>query len=151
MDMAGCVVIGIGNLLQGDDGVGVHAVRYLEGKLPQGVTLVEGGVYGLDLLPYLEGHGKAVFIDAIEAGDEPGAIFRFSPREVQMQPTVSMSLHDFGLRELIAAARLLDQCPEDIIVIAVQVKTMETGMELSDEVRGSLPDVHRLVMEEIGG
>ncbi|RJP27728.1 MAG: hydrogenase maturation protease [Actinobacteria bacterium] len=146
------VVIGIGNILMSDDGVGVHAARYLEGKLPEGVTLLEGAVYGMDLLPYLEGRDKAIFIDAIDAGDEPGAVFRFSPREVRSsRETAPVSLHDLGLYELIAAAGLLDQCPEDIIVIAVQVKSMEVGMELSREVRGSLPHVHRLVMEELGG
>jgi hydrogenase maturation protease len=151
-NMPGCVVIGIGNLLQSDDGVGVHAVRYLEGKLPPGAILVEGGVYGMDLLPFLEGRDKAIFIDAIDAGDDPGAVFRFSPREVRKsQEAPSMSLHDFGVYELIAAAQLLDQCPEDIIVIAVQVKSMEVGMELSQEVRGSLAHVLRLVLEEIGG
>jgi hydrogenase maturation protease len=150
--MSACVVIGIGNILMGDDGVGIHAVRYLEGKLPDDVPLIEGGVYGLDLLSCLEGPDKAIFIDAIDAGDEPGAIFRFSPWEVKKSQDVpAVSQHDLGLYELVAAAQLLDQCPQDIIVIAVQVKSMETGMELSREVRDSLPRVHRLVMEELGG
>ena len=148
--MNGCVVIGIGNLLQSDDGVGVHAVRYLEEKLPPGVTLVEGGVYGMDLLPFLEGCDKAVFIDAVDAGDDPGAVFRFSPREVRKSlKTPPVSLHDLGIYELIAAAQLLDQCPEDVTVIAVQVKSMDLGMELSREVSESLPHVLRLVQEEI--
>ena len=134
-----------------DEGVGVHAVRYLEDKLPQGVPLVEGGVYGLDLLPHLEGRDKAIFIDAIDAGEDPGAVFRFSPREVRRsRDAPAISVHDLGLYDLVATAQLLDQCPEDIIVIAVQVKSMQTGMELSREVRGSLPKVHRLVLEELG-
>ncbi len=146
------VVIGIGNLLASDDGVGIHAVRYLQGKLPHDVPLVEGGVYGLDLLPCLEGRDKAVFIDAIDAGEEPGAVFRFAPEDVRAsQAAPTMSQHDLGLYELIAAARLLGQCPESIIVIAVQVKSLEVGMELSPEVREALPHVHRLVAEETGG
>lgn len=148
--MHGRVIIGIGNILMSDDGVGVHAVRYLEGKLSEDVRLVEGGVYGLDLLPCLEGAEKAVFIDAVDAGEEPGAVFRFSPSEVRKDGrTPAVSVHDLGLYELIAAARLLDQCPEEITVIAVQVKNMDTGMELSREVRDSLPHVHRLVLEEL--
>jgi hydrogenase maturation protease len=150
--MSDYVVIGIGNILMSDDGVGVHAVRYLKDKLPGDVPLIEGGVYGLDLLPYLEGRDKAVFIDAVDAGDEPGAVFRFSPGDVAMREAApSMSLHDLGLYELIAAAQLLDQCPGSIIIIAVQVKSLETGTELSQEVRDALPYVHRLVVEEIGG
>lgn len=147
---AGCVVIGIGNPLQGDDGVGVRAVEFLRGFLPEGVELVEGMVYGPDLLPFLEGRKKAIFIDAIDAGEEPGAVFRFSPGEVREERgTPSVSLHDFGLYELIAAARLLDQCPPDITVIAVQVKSLEVGAELSPEVDGALPQVCRLVLEEL--
>ncbi|MEW6554595.1 MAG: hydrogenase maturation protease [Actinomycetota bacterium] len=150
--MSACVVIGIGNTLMGDDGVGIHAVRYLAGKLPDGVPLVEGGVYGLDLLTCLENQHKAIFIDAIDVGDEPGAVFRFSPREVrENRDSPAVSQHDIGLYDLIATARLLDQCPQDIVVIAVQVKSIEVGMELSPEVRGSLPHVHRLVMEELSG
>lgn len=150
--MSECVVIGIGNVLMSDDGVGIHAVRYLEDKLPDDVPLVEGGVYGLDLLPSLEGRDKAVFIDAIAAGEEPGAVFRFTPEDVRKsRDALAMSLHDLGLYELIAAAQLLGQCPRSIIVIAVQVKSLEVGTELSPEVRDALPHVHRLVLEEIGG
>jgi len=149
--MSGSAVIGIGNLLLSDDGAGIHAVRFLQDKLPPGVTLVEGGVYGLDLLPYLEGRDKVIFIDALDAGENPGALFRFTPRDVKPeQSTPAVSVHDLGLYELIGAAQLLDQCPEDIIIIAVQVKSLETGMELSPEVREALPHIHRLVLEEIG-
>ncbi len=147
---AACVVIGIGNPLRGDDGVGVRAVESLRGCLPDGVDLVEGMIYSPDLLPYLEGREKAVFIDAIDAGEEPGAVFRFSPREVrQERGSPSLSLHDFGLYELIASAELLEQCPEEITVIAVQVKSLEAGTELSPEVEKALPHVRRLVLEEV--
>ncbi|MBC7230430.1 MAG: carbamoyltransferase HypF [Actinobacteria bacterium] len=150
-DAAGCVVVGIGNPLHGDDGVGVRALEYLRGSLPDGVELVEGMIYGPDLLPFLEGRGKAIFIDAIDAGEEPGAVFRFSPREVRQEHGApSLSLHDFGLYELIAAAELLGQCPEEVTVIAVQVKSLEVGTELSPEVEAALPHVRRLVLEELG-
>ncbi|MBN2027317.1 MAG: HyaD/HybD family hydrogenase maturation endopeptidase [Actinobacteria bacterium] len=150
--MSGCAVIGIGNILMSDEGVGVHAARYLEGELPHDVELLEGAVYGMDLLPYLEGRDKVIFIDAIDAGDEPGAVFRFSPWEVKRdRNSPSVSVHDLGLFELISAARVLDHCPDDLVVIAVQVGSMEVGMELSREVRGSLPHVRRLVLEELNG
>jgi hydrogenase maturation protease len=147
-----CVVVGIGNPLRGDDGIGVHAVKYLKGRLPHDVTLVEGEVYSLDLLPYLEGRDQAIFIDGLDAKDDPGAVFRFNPRDVaQSLPAPSMSMHDFGLYDLITAAELLDQCPSRVTIIAVQVKSMEWGTELSSELLHSLPQVHRLVVEEIDG
>ena len=149
--MSDCVIIGIGNLIKSDDGVGVHAVRYLEGKVPGDVELIEGSVFCADLFVFIEGREKVIFIDAIDAGDEPGAIFKFTPDQVRNENKgVSMSVHDFGLYELIAMARLMDQCPEDITIISVQVKSIDTGDTLSDEVRAAIPRVHELVLEEIG-
>jgi hydrogenase maturation protease len=147
--MQDCVIIGIGNLLHGDDGVGVHAVKYLEGKVPENVRLVEGGVYSLDLLAFLEGVNHAIFIDAVDVEDEPGAIYRFSPQDVMEQPKTPLSVHDLGLYDLIGAAELLNQRPEHITIIAVQVKSLEMGMDLSPEVRKALPRIHGLILEEI--
>lgn len=152
MKMARFVVVGIGNILHGDDGVGIHAVRFLRDRLPAEVEIVEGGVLGLDLLPYLEGKEKAIFIDAVDAGEEPGAIFRFSPDEVPRRGTPPpVSLHDLGLYELVGAAQLLGQCPREIIIIAVQVKNLALGEGLSPEVEAALPAVMRLVQEELEG
>lgn len=148
--MADCVIIGIGNPIKSDDGVGVRAVRELRGKVPDGVELVEGSVYCADLLPFLEGCGRAIFIDGIDAGAEPGAVFRFTPDEVRQKQAVPLSMHDFGLYELIASARLLGQCPGEITIVAVQVKDTETGEELSEEVAGALPAVCGLVLDILG-
>ncbi len=134
-----------------DDGIGVHAVRYFEGRLPDDVELIEGSVYCADLLPFLENRRKVVFIDGIDAGAEPGTLFRFSPDEVRNKKGKEpVSLHDFGVYELITAAKLLDQCPEDIMILAVQVKNVEIGEELSQEVREAIPRIHRLLLDELG-
>jgi hydrogenase maturation protease len=149
--MSDFLIIGIGNPIMSDDGIGVHAVRYLEGRLPDDVELIEGSVYCADLLPFLENRRKVVFIDGIDAGAEPGTLFRFSPDEVRNQKrNEPVSLHDFGVYELITAAKLLDQCPEDIILLVVQVKNVEIGEELSREVREAIPRIHRLLLDELG-
>lgn len=149
--MSDLLIIGIGNPIMSDDGIGVHALRYLEGRLPDDVELIEGSVYCADLLPFLENRRKVVFIDGIDAGAEPGTLFRFSPDEVRNQKgNEPVSLHDFGIYELITAARLLDQCPEDMIVLAVQVKNVGIGEELSREVRDAIPRIHRLLLDELG-
>lgn len=148
--MSDCVIIGIGNPIKRDDGIGIHVVRYLEGRLPADVELVEGSVYCADLLSFLEGRKKAIFIDGIDAGDKPGTVFRFSPEEIRQKPGIPLSLHDFGVYELITSARLLDQCPEEITIIAVQVKDVGTGEELSEELRAAIPRVRQLILEELG-
>lgn len=147
----GCVVIGIGNILMGDDGAGVHAARLLRGRLPAGVELVEGGVCTLDLLGFLDGRDKAVFIDAIDAGDRPGSVYRFNPDRLRELKNPASSLHDLGVYELILAARLLDQCPGELVIISVQIGRVEAGTELSPAVAGALPGLARLVLAEVEG
>ncbi|MEJ5186453.1 MAG: hydrogenase maturation protease [Candidatus Geothermincolales bacterium] len=150
-DLSRYVIIGIGNPLCRDDGFGVHALRYLRGRVPEEVELVEGSIYGPDLLPFLEGKAKAIFIDALDAGEEPGALFRFSPEQVSLElPSIPVSLHDFGVYDLLRAAELLGQRPEEVVIIAAQVKDLGVGMELSPELEALLPRVCELVLEEIG-
>jgi hydrogenase maturation protease len=145
-----CVILGIGNVLMRDDGVGVHVVRRLRERVPEGVELVEGGVYAPDLLVFLENRRKAVFIDGVDVGEEPGAVFRFPARKVGRKlSSPPISLHDYGVYDLITAAELLGQCPEEVVIIAVQVKSLDTGTELSEEVERAVPRVCELVMEEI--
>lgn len=149
--MSDFLVIGIGNPIMSDDGVGVHAVRYLEGRLPDNVELIEGSVYCADLLPFLENRRKVVFIDGVDAGAEPGTIFRFSPDEVRKRKGIEpISLHDFGIYELITAARLLGGCPGEITLLAVQVKNVEVGEELSQEVLEAIPRIHKLLLDDLG-
>ena len=147
--MKDCVIIGIGNALQGDDGVGVHTIRYLQERMAANVILEEGRVYSQGLLTRLDGAKQASFSVAWDVGGEPGSIYRFSPQEVLERPKTPLSVHDLGLYDLIAAAKLLDQCPEHITIIAVQVKSLAMGMELSKEVREVLPRIYKLVLEEI--
>lgn len=148
--MSETVVIGIGNLIKSDDGVGVHAVRQLEGRVGEDVQLVEGSVYCADLFCFLEGKRKAVFIDAIDADEEPGAIFRFTPDEMKQKASFSLSVHDFGLYELIQTSDLMGQRPEEITIFAVQVENTEFGDELTERVAEALPRVCELVLEELG-
>lgn len=146
------VVIGIGNTIMKDDGVGVHAVKLLEGRVPSGVEVVEGSVYSPDLLSCIEGRKKAVFVDGIEAGEEPGAVFRFLESEVKRSTRdVSVSIHDYGLYDLITAAKLLDSCPDEVVLIAVQVKEIAPGEELSEELEAVLPGVCELILGELTG
>lgn len=143
------IVIGIGNTLMRDDGVGVYAVRYIRDKVPREVTTVEGAVYSVDLISYMEGYGKAIFIDGIDAEEEPGAIFRFSPEDLKSGSN-PVSVHELGPLDLIRDAKLLDQCPEEVVIFAVQVKELGLGEGLSPEVERVLPKLAELVMKEIG-
>lgn len=144
--MPGVAVIGIGNLIRSDDGVGVHVLRELDGRFPEPVELVEGTVFCADLFCFLEDRDAVIFIDAIDAGEEPGTIFRFSADEIRKDPNFrTMSVHDFGIYELISTARLMGQCPEQVWIVAVQVKDVEYGEELSEPVKAAVPRACEIV------
>jgi len=150
LDIEETVVIGIGNTLMSDDGIGVYVVRALEGCVPDGVELVEGSVYCADLLPALEGRKNAIFIDGIDAGCEPGAVFKFNAEEIkERKPSIPLSLHDFGVYELLTAAELIDARPANVILICVQVKDTNVGLELSKELAHVVPRVCDLVLKEL--
>ena len=149
--MQDVIVIGIGNTIKSDDGAGVRVLEMLEGMVGQDVELVEGSVYCADMLPFLEGRRKAVFIDGIDAGEEPGALYRFSADEVGESRGMALSVHDFGVYELLRAAALLDQCPKEVVMFCVQVKDTSFGDRLSPEVQAALPRLCELVVEEVGG
>jgi hydrogenase maturation protease len=150
-DTADCMVIGIGSFLMGDDGIGVHAARVLKEMVPEDVEVVEGGVYSADMLAYIGGCKTVIFIDAMDSGLEPGTVYRFTPEEVKNESGIQMSIHDFGLYDLIRSARLMDLCPEKIILFAVQVKEVSLGIGLSEELERVLPELCRLVIKELSG
>lgn len=152
METKDTVVIGIGNPIMSDDGVGVAVARRLEGivSIP-GVEVVEGSIYSPDLLPVLEGREKAIFIDGVDMKDtEAGAVFRFPLDEgLLLQKSSPLSLHDFGVAELIATAKLLDSCPPEIIFYAIQVKKVSLGEQLSSEVESAVDKVCSLILKEL--
>ncbi|HEY5501992.1 MAG TPA: hydrogenase maturation protease [Candidatus Anoxymicrobiaceae bacterium] len=147
--MSDVVIIGIGNLIKSDDGAGLHVIRSLEGRVPSGVELVEGSVYCADLFNFLDGPSKAIFVDAIDCGEEPGAVFRFTPQEVKQKAALSVSVHDFGLYELIMTSRLMGQCPEEVVIFAIQVDNVEFGDQLTEKVAAVIPEVCDLVLAEL--
>jgi hydrogenase maturation protease len=144
------LILGVGNLLLTDDGFGVHAINALrEIPLPPNVTLIEAGIVSHQLIPDFHAADFLIFIDAVEAGDTPGSIFRFSPEDMQFMSQLKVSLHDMSLIDVLHMTALTGERPETII-IAVQPKDVRTcSMELNDEVRAAIPKVIDLVLEEL--
>lgn len=127
-------LIGLGNLLMRDEGVGVQAVRIVEERyeIPPGVEIVDGGTSGLDLLPYIEGRDRVLFVDALNFGREPGFIDVLENREIPALFAAKESLHHLGLMDVLATAQLLDVMPRDICLIGIQPLSLEIGLELSE-------------------
>jgi hydrogenase maturation protease len=144
------LVLGVGNLLVGDEGVGIHAVHALERETwPARVRLVDGGTGGFQLLELLRSHPQVVLIDATRDGAPPGTVRQFRARVAADFPA-ALGAHDIGLRDLIAAAALLGPLPS-IEVVTVSVDELKPmTLELSPPVAAALPEVARRVRALVG-
>ncbi|GAW90926.1 HyaD/HybD family hydrogenase maturation endopeptidase [Calderihabitans maritimus] len=142
------LVLGVGNILCRDDGLGPVVVRRLEQRcsLP-GVDFLDGGTLGLDLLAYLDGYSHLVLVDAVDLGRQPGQIFRWE----EVQPDLlsrQVSFHQVGVRELLTAAKLLGHRFR-VTCFGVQAADLSWGMELSPPVAEALPALEEAVLREL--
>lgn len=144
-------IIGIGNILLQDEGVGVHALnRLMEGyELPDSVNLIDGGTMGLDLLPFVEGSERILFIDAVDFRKEPGSIGIIEDEELPAIVKTKVSPHQIGLSDLLSVLKLLEKGPKSIAVIGIQPERIQTGTELSDTIRGRIDDLLNAIIEKL--
>jgi hydrogenase maturation protease len=147
------VIVGVGNVLLKDEGVGVHVARALQQMSlasPEGeVEVVDGGT-SPDAFDSAEGADKLIIVDAACGGGEPGAVYRFAPDWLSQEPKLLTSLHDLGLLDSLRMMESVGNPPRDTVIIGVEPAEVDWGLELTPIVRGKLPDVVRLVVEEAG-
>ncbi len=144
------LILGIGNILLRDEGVGVRVIEQMQKlRLPDDVELVDGGTAGADLLDVLAERRKVIVIDAVQADCEPGTVLRFSADDLTRPDGVGMSLHELGLGEALIMTRQLGCAPEDVVVFGIKPREITCGLELSEEIAASVPKVVKLVLAEI--
>jgi hydrogenase maturation protease len=145
------VVIGVGNLLQKDEGVGIHAVQALqEIKLPKDVELIDGGT-SPDLIAYTRATDKIIIIDCAKAGGKPGTFYRFKPEDLAAVKGSLTSAHEMGVVENLNLMSLTGNKPEDVVIIGIEPAAIDWGMELSEILKKRLPDLIKTVLKEING
>lgn len=144
-------IVGVGNILLQDEGVGVQAIEKLRERFefPEDVSIIDGGTMGLDLLPFIEDTDRLILIDAIDLKKEPGSIGIIEDKKVPAVMKTKISPHQIGLSDLFAVMRLLEKEPERISVIGVQPKSVQTGTELSAQVRQSLNDLIGAIIDKL--
>lgn len=144
------LIVGTGNLLLMDEGIGIHLINELERyELPQNVEIYDGGTGGFKLIDLLYGADKVIFIDAVETGKATGTVTTFKSEDVRsMYPEKKYSLHDTDLLEVIKMIELLDNPPE-IEIIGVQPGTINYGISLSEELNNLIPDIIKTVLNRI--
>jgi hydrogenase maturation protease len=144
--MATRLVLGIGNLLMGDEGVGVRAIEFLQQDVwPEGVCLLDGGTGGFHLLDYLSSDEPLVMIDATMDGQPAGTVTTLRPKYASDFPR-ALTAHDIGLRDLVEAAQLTGALPDiDLVTVSIdEIKPMH--LTLSAPVQASLPAVREAVI-----
>jgi hydrogenase maturation protease len=147
------IVMGIGNLLLKDDGIGVHALRVIQEKSqpPPGVNveLIDCGTIP-DLAVFMDpGVDKLIIIDAVQARGKPGSIYRFTPDILESEGSDVSSAHSLSIRESLAMMRISGTMPAETVIIGVEPKEMGWGVTLSSEVEEKLPEVVNTVLLEI--
>lgn len=145
------LVLGIGNILLSDEGLGVKAIGELEKRyrFPESVELLDGGTAGVELLAYLSGKKELIVIDAVTSGKPPGTVVRLEGEDVPALFMANISPHQLGLSNLLATARLTGEIPEKIILFGIEPKRVETGVGLSGEVASGLEKLIKAVVDEL--
>ncbi|MBP7585038.1 MAG: HyaD/HybD family hydrogenase maturation endopeptidase [Spirochaetes bacterium] len=144
------LVLGIGNILMKDDGIGVHvANRMMEsGDLPGNVEVIDGGTAGFDLIPLMSDREKIIIIDALSMDDAPGSVYRFRPDDVDSARR-GYSLHEVGIMEVIRTLRMMGGNPEIEFVGIVTEDISTLDISLSDAVMGAVPKAVSAVMDAV--
>ncbi len=143
------VVIGVGNLLQKDEGIGIHAIIALQDlNLSRDIELIDGGT-SPDLIAYTRAGDKMIIIDCAKSGGQAGAIYRFRPEDLAAGKGILTSAHEMGVIENLKLMELTGNKPKEIVIIGIEPAEIDWGMELSETLKKRLPDLIKVVLKEI--
>lgn len=150
-DIKKIVILGVGNLLLKDEGVGIHVLRALkEAPLPTDVDLelIDGGT-SPDVFYLLEGADKLIIIDAVAGGSDPGSIYRFRANDIAVEGKHILSIHQIGLLEGLKMMEHMESKRKDVVIIGVEPKEMGWGLELSSDLQQKIPQIVEVVLQGI--
>ncbi|MGQ9649863.1 MAG: HyaD/HybD family hydrogenase maturation endopeptidase [Phycisphaerae bacterium] len=144
------LVLGVGNILLRDEGVGVRVIEAMrEMAMPPGVEVVDGGTAGADLLDIISDRHKVIVVDAMDAGLEPGTILRLRAEDLASAGRPLISLHELALTETIAAAQIVGSMPDELIIWGIQPKDIRPGDVLSAQIASSVPRLIEQILLEL--
>lgn len=142
-DPSRIVVMGIGNLLMADDGIGLGALAHLQDEwfIPPNVELVDGGTWGMNLLPVIEMTPRLLILDAIDVGAAPGTVVRLRDHEVPRRLATKLSPHQVDLREVLALCDFRGTMPRDLVALGIQPQRIEMSTDLSPVVQFAMGEL----------
>lgn len=141
-------VLGLGNILLKDEGVGVHAVNAIKERysFPPDMEVIDGGTLGLDLLPLIEKRDQILFVDAVDFGKEPGYVGVIDGDAIPSTLMAKMSVHHIGLSDVLFAAKLLDIKPSKLRLIGIQPQSLEVGLEMTECISGKMEMIISMIL-----
>lgn len=144
------VVLGLGNILHGDDGVGAQVISLLrtDPRVPPEVSLVEGGTLGLELLPYVWDCTRLIVLDAVDVGEPPGTLVRMSEKELNSLAGNS-SVHQLGVSDLVVALRMLAERQPRVVLLGVQPASTDWSRKLSNLVAATIDSLVEAAVQEL--
>jgi hydrogenase maturation protease len=143
------LVLGIGNLLLMDEGLGVYAVQELaKEQWPENVTFMDGGTFTQDIFSLFQDYDRLLVLDVVRAGREPGTIYRLTEDDLVKDESQPLSLHDIDLLDSLRMADLLGHRPR-LLVMGIEPKTIDWAMELTEPLKSAFPRYIEAVRREI--
>lgn len=144
-------VLGLGNILLKDEGVGVRVVEAIRERYTcsPGVEIIDGGTLGLDLLPLIEGKERILIIDAVDFGKEPGYVSVLNDDQIPAVLAAKLSVHSIGLSDVLFAAKLLDMTPPKLRLIGIQPQSLEVGLDMSECISDKMEHLIDLTMQTL--
>lgn len=145
------VVLGVGNLILADEGVGVRVVEALvrDYRLPEGVVAIDGGTSGMEMLEDLSHLDLLIVVDAIAAGQPPATLVKLTGDAVPVFFRRNLSPHAIGLSDVLAALEFMEAAPREAVVIGVQPVSMELSTELTPAIAALVPTLMLQVVDEL--
>ena len=145
------LVLGVGNILLGDEGAGVRAVELMQDRydFTDNVEFLDGGTAGFELMSYLDNKTDLFIFDAIIDEDKPGTVKRFNLENPPAFFQNRISPHQLGLSEMLSTAALTDDLPENITLFGIVPKTVDTGMELTGPVQAGVEQMVDMAIDEL--
>ena len=145
------LVLGVGNVLLSDEGVGVRVVEALAERfhIPEGVDVLDGGTSGMDMLDMIGDRDHLILVDAVKSAGGPGSIVRLSGDEVPAFFRTKISPHQLGISDLLAALRLLERAPKGITLIGIEPQDLRTALDLSPAIAAKVDTMVNMVVAEL--
>ncbi len=145
------LIIGLGNVLLTDDGLGVHVINQLNKRdFSREIEILEGGTLSINLLDELIGREKVIAIDAVKGGQKPGTLYKFNYSEVkQFYNNNTMSLHQLDFVKALEIGEFLGKPLPEITIFGVEPESLGMSMELSESVQSRVPDVIDAIIREV--